>query len=528
MFQDNQLLLGDPGRLDQTLQTLSSLGVQRLRITVEWNLIAPGSNSSRAPAGFDGSDPADYPVGAWAPYDAIVQAAARYGLGVNFNVTGGAPRWAVGRGAPSNLRSVWYPSASAFGAFVAAVGTRYSGAYMPVGAMAPLPRVGFWSVWNEPNVGSSSLSPQTVNGVEVGPRLYRGLLDAAYGALQATGHGRDTILIGEVASTGHANPGSELGMEPLRFLRALYCVDSRFRELRGAAAAARGCPTNGSGSARFRARNPALFRATGWSLHPYHLDMAPNVASPPQDADWVTLADLPRLESSLDRIQRVYGSHKRYPIYLTEYGLETNPPLPLFQFTPAQQAVYLNEAEYMAWRDPRVQTLSQYLLADAPPGGGSPISSFASGLEFINGTAKPSFAAYRLPIWMPSVRVKRGHSLEVWGCVRPAKRYPIGAIGSVQIQLNGRTIRSVNITNPAGYFDVRMTFPRSGTVRLAWTYPQGPTVYSRSVAIDVAAAALIPISLVATGVAGLLMLCGLVLARQLVGPARKRHLAGRR
>jgi hypothetical protein len=483
MFQDNQLLLGDPGRLDETLQTLSSLGVQRLRITVEWNLIAPGSNSSRAPAGFVGSDPADYPVGAWAPYDAIVQAAARYGLGVNFNVTGGAPRWAVGRGAPSNLRSVWYPSASAFGAFVAAVGTRYSGAYTPVGAMAPLPRVGFWSVWNEPNVGSSSLSPQTVNGVEVGPRLYRGLLDAAYGALQATGHGRDTILIGEVASTGHANPGSELGMEPLRFLRALYCVDSRFRELRGAAAAARGCPTNGSGSARFRARNPALFRATGWSLHPYHLDMAPNVASPPQDADWVTLADLPRLESSLDRIQRVYGSHKRYPIYLTEYGFDTNPPQLFNSVSPTTQATYLNQAEYIAWRDPRVQTLSQYLLEDERLVDGARYSAFASGLEFINGTAKPSFAAYRLPIWMPSVRVKRGHSLEVWGCVRPAKRYPIGAIGSVQIQVNGRTIRSVNITNPAGYFDVRMTFPRSGTVRLAWTYPQGPTVYSRSVRV---------------------------------------------
>ncbi len=96
MFQDNELLLGDPGHLDQTLQTLSSLGVQRLRITVEWNLIAPDSDSRRAPAGFDGSNPADYPAGAWGPYDAIVQAAARYGLGLNFNVTGGAPWWAVG------------------------------------------------------------------------------------------------------------------------------------------------------------------------------------------------------------------------------------------------------------------------------------------------------------------------------------------------------------------------------------------------------------------------------------------------
>jgi hypothetical protein len=527
-FQDNDLLLGDPGHLDQTLQTLSSLGVQRLRITVQWNVIAPDPNSSQAPAGFDGSDPADYPAGAWGPYDSIVKAAARYRLGLNFNVTGGAPRWAAGPGAPSNLRSVWYPSASAFGAFVEAVASRYSGSYTPVGATGPLPRVGFWSVWNEPNVGTSSLSPQTVNGVEVGPRLYRGLLDAAWSALQATGHGGDTILIGELASTGHANPGSRLGMEPLRFLRALYCVDSRFRELRGAAAAARGCPTNGSGSARFSARNPALFHATGFSLHPYHLDTAPDVASPLADADWVTLADLPKLEGSLDRVERVYGSHKRFPIYLTEFGLETNPPLPLFQLTPAQQAVYVNEAEYMAWRDPRVQTLSQYLLKDAPPGDGSPISAFASGLEFVNGTPKPSFAAYRLPIWMPSASAKRGHSLEVWGCVRPAKRYPSGMIGSVQIQLDGRTVRSVKITNPAGYFDVRVTFPRNGTVRLAWTYPHGPTVYSRTVVIAVAAAASIPTSLVATGVAGLLMLACLALARQLVGPARKRRVAGRR
>ncbi len=272
-------------------------------------------------------------------------------------------------------------------------------------------------------------------------------------------------------------------MEPLRFVRALYCVDSRFRELRGAAAAARGCPTNGSGSAHFRAGNPALFRATGWSLHPYHLDAAPNVASPSADGDWVTLADLPRLEGSLDRIQRVYGSHKRFPIYLTEYGFDTNPPQLVNSVSPAKQATYLNEAEYMAWRDPRVQTLSQYLLKDDRLVDGARYSAFASGLEFINGTAKPSFAAYRLPIWMPSVRVKRGHSLEVWGCVRPAKRYPSGAIGPVLILLNGHAVRSVKITNPAGYFDVRVTFPRSGTVQLAWTYPQGPTVYSRSVKI---------------------------------------------
>jgi hypothetical protein len=53
----------------------------------------------------------------------------------------------------------------------------------------------------------------------------------------------------------------------------------------------------------------------------------------------------------------------------------------------------------------------------------------------------------------------------------------------------------VTISNPnSSYFDIRMKFPGTGTVRLAYTYPtdpllllapgvEGSTVYSRSVAI---------------------------------------------
>jgi hypothetical protein len=130
-----------------------------------------------------------------------------------------------------------------------------------------------------------------------------------------------------------------------------------------------------------------------------------------------------------------------------------------------------------------VQTSSQYLLRDQPLGYGALFTTYASGLEFLNGKPKPSFAAYRLPIWMPSVRARHGRALEVWGCVRPAKRYSRSTAGPVRIQLNGRTIRSVKITNPNGYFDVRVTFPGSGNVRLAWTYPHGARIYSRTVRV---------------------------------------------
>jgi hypothetical protein len=509
IFQDNRLLLNSPATLSQTLNTLKLLGVDRLVMGVNWVALAPDPLSRVPPAGFDGANPAAYLATKWTPFDRIVAQAAAFGMRVHFNVTGGAPLWGDKPAPGPSMVRVWYPSATGFGAFVHAVGERYSGHFTPPGASAPLPRVNYWSVWSEPNVGSSSLSPQTVNGIEVGPSLYRGLLDAAWSALLATGHhpGTDTILVGQMASTGHADPGLKLGMQPLRFLRALYCVDSSYRPLQGSAAAARGCPTTATASKQFPAQHPALFNATGWGHHPYYLNGgAPSQPSPAIDPDWVTFSGLPKLEGALDAVQRVHGSSRRLPIYITEYGIETNPPRPEYPISPALAATYLNEAEYLAWRDPRVRTMSQYLLQDAPGRTPTTLSSFATGLLFLDGTKKATFDAYRLPIWMPAVSASSGHPLEVWGDVRPAKRYPRAA-PPVQIQLDGRTVRSA-MPNPEGYFDVGVTFTHGGAVRLAWTYPGGGTIYSRAVAVTVTKGTSNPIGLVAA-VGGVLILCAL-------------------
>ena len=185
---------------------------------------------------------------------------------------------------PSGTHTQWKPNAVQFGAFAKAVGTRYNGRYKPKGQKSALPRVSFWSIWNEPNYGFD-LAPQTTgNGsIETGAALYRGLLAHAWGGLAQSGHkpGKDTILIGEVAPRGvDGNIGSFQGVKPLRFLRALYCVDSRYNELRGSAASARGCPTTASGSRSFRKQNPGLFSASGFADHPYTSQakpVAPNV-----------------------------------------------------------------------------------------------------------------------------------------------------------------------------------------------------------------------------------------------------------
>jgi hypothetical protein len=468
-----------------TLRLMRALGVDRVRVFVPWGSIAPDPTARVIPAGFDPTSPGAYPVAALAPYDAIDRAAARIGVGVYIVLGSPPPLWASGPGGPRRPLPQWRPSALEFGSFVHMMGVRYSGTYVPPGASTPLPRVNFWGIWNEPNYGAD-LAPQAIDGwrVEVSPATYRRMLDAAWSALQATGHRGDTILFGELAPRGVRESD---GLTPLRFLRALYCVDTSFRPLRGVAAALRGCPATAAGSRAFRRRNPALFETTGLAIHPYPQGRPPNYLTP-DEPGYADLPALPRLERTLDSLQRAYGSGRRLPIYSTEFGYKTDPPFTLGGVSPRTAAAYLNWAEYISWRDPRVRSYDQYLLTDPACLHGS---CFATGLEYENGKRKPSYAAFRMPVYLPVTTFTPGQSLEVWGCVRPARyaEREIGTLQTAEIQFKRAgsrawsTLPSVTITDPNGYFDVARVFRGSGTLRLAWRYPHGPRIYSRTVVL---------------------------------------------
>ena len=116
---------------------------------------------------------ASYPAANWSIYDQIVRDAHADGITVDFSLTGPAPLWAaaVVSPRPENYGE-WKPSATAFGQFVEAVATRYSGSYDPIsdtiahGDADDLPRVSFWELWNEPNFGED-LAPQAINGSTV-------------------------------------------------------------------------------------------------------------------------------------------------------------------------------------------------------------------------------------------------------------------------------------------------------------------------------------------------------------------------
>jgi hypothetical protein len=499
MFQPGPRLLTDPVG---TLTRLRTLGVGVVRVIVNWSSIAPKPTSRARIPGFNGANPNAYPAASWAPYDAVVREGQALGLRIDLTVGGGAPLWADGPGVPAaqaKPQYAWKPNTADFGAFVRAIGARYSGSFRPPGSSRPLPRVGFWAIWNEPNFGKN-LAPQATNGssVAAAPGMYRTLIDVGWRSLQATGHGHDTILIGSLAARGvtarphrgapQGLPGNFGETKPLQFTRSLYCVDSSNRPLRGGTARAIGCPTNAAGSRGFRRAHPGLFSATGFADHPYPLNLPPTKASS-RDPDYTEFSQVPRLESQLDLLQRIYGSRKRFPVYITEYGYITNPPNRGRYVSPATAAVYINWAEYISWRSPRLATTMQYPLFDPDPKKQPEFGGFASGLIFFNGKLKPGYDAYRLPLFLPLSKTPKGRALEVWGCARPAHFASGTQRVTIQFQRGSRgaftTLSTVAIRSARGYFDVHLKFPASGSVRLQWTYADGTVAHSRVVKVTV-------------------------------------------
>ena len=479
----------DPG---PKLDLLRQLGVRDIHTGIAWAAIAPAPMSRHRPV-FDAADPAAYPAAGWALYDQIARDIATRGMQLTLALIGPAPLWATGNSAAARShpseRPYWRPSPAEYAQFVHAVGTRYSGHYTPPGASAPLPRLDHWSIWNEPDQGFQ-LAPQAVphTQIEDSGRQYRALVDAAWAALHQTGHGGDSILIGELAPAGATftgAPGLFGAMAPLRFLRALYCVDANDKPLQGTAAAQRGCPTTAAGTAGFAAAHPGLFQASGFANHPYPQGLAPNTVTP-GEPDYTELAATGKLESTLDRLNAVYGSHTHYSIYSTEFGYQTNPPdTENGVVSPQTAAAWMNWAEYITWLDPRQASFNQYLISD-PPGG-----AFATGLLTAAGAPKPGYDAYRMPIFLPVTATRKGHPLVVWGGVRPAyyAQRQTHRRQHVQIEFartgssSFTTLQTVSIVSSHGFFETRLTFPGSGTVRLAWSYPHGAVIRSRPVVV---------------------------------------------
>jgi len=223
------------------------------------------------------------------------------------------------------------------------------------------------------------------------------------------------------------------------------CIDSRGRRLRGRAASRNGCKSG---------RRIKRLKATGIAHHPY----ARGGSSPFRRSKRIdiTLKDIKRLKTAFKRGARQRAVKRNLPIYITEFGISTRPPAKKFGVSLPTQAREINRAEFNAWRNKSIRSYAQFQLSDDIG-----IPNFQTGLTFGDGRPKPSFEAFRMPIY--PLR-KRGR-VQVWGGVRP------GPGQRVAVQTGSgstfSTVKTVTV-NRYGYINTTISRPGNKRVRLLW------------------------------------------------------------
>ncbi len=427
-----ELLSDDAGLRSATFDEIQGFGVSQLRVIMYWRGVAPAPDA-RAVPDFDERDPGGYP--GFGPYDRLLAEARARGIKVTLTVSGPVPRWAT----RTRSDNVTNPSPTRYERFMTAVGRRYRDV------------VGQWAIWNEPN-HPQFLKPQYrgqgSKREAVSPRLYRRLFQAGERGLKASGNGRDRILMGETAPRGTGRV-----VAPLTFLRGALCLSSRYRK-------AKGCGELG---------------ADGYAHHAYTTRSGPYFR--PAGRNDVTIGVLERLNRALHRAGRANAIRRNMSIYLTEFGIQSEPD-PSVGVSETTQAEYRSISERIAYENPRVAAFSQYLMRDDAPiagaSGAARFGGFESGLRHSDGSVKRAYEAFRLPLVARKVGRKRVRT-SLWGLVRPSDR---ATRVSIDVRSKGSKrwhFLKRDTTTSRGYWSMSTSYRSGRRYRVRWTAPGGRT-----------------------------------------------------
>jgi len=456
MFQDDAQLLGrDLGTQLGLLDELESLGVDSIHAIVYWKRHLADPEARRRPSG-SGADPrsAHYTAEKWDLLDSLVRETRRRGMQLLLTPAAastkgsiGLPRWARrGDGSPNTRHAQ---------RFFQAVARRYYGSYTDEDG-GRLPPVRRWSFWNEPNQ-AGWIVPQykRVRGKRIAwsPVVYRDLYRRGLKALRSAGHRSSRVYLGETAPLGDPRnrTGTRSAMPPGLFIRELACADRRLRRYRGREASRRkGC----------RGFRRSHLKAHGFNHHFYTKGRGQPAVFNPRNRDWFPIYAQRRLTRLLDRLASRGRMYRRLRVYNTEFGFQSRPPDSKSGVRLNQQAQYENESEYISYRAGRIRSFTHYLMIDDP----CVISSrqclgFQTGLKFIDGRAKPAFAAFAMPIVVR--RTSRSNKVRVWGSALRRRR---GA--ATELLKNGRVVRRFVPGNTRGYFDIKVTGRRTDRYQL--------------------------------------------------------------
>ncbi len=438
ILQDDRLF-GDGRFQIEALDTARTLGTDTIHSVITFNGVAPGVRSKRKPRGFNAADHKDYPDERWDRFDRLVTEADRRGIKILFSPSTPVPRWAST--CKVRRQTVCGPKTAEYGKFFQAVVRRYNGKQRDENQEKNiLPRVSRFSIANEPNLKGWLVSK---NRRKSTTGLYRNMVYAAQRGLAKGGQRRAQLLFGEFAP-----------LKSKTFYEGVMCIDSRGRRLRGKAASRNGCKSG---------RRIKRMKVTGIAHHPY----ARGGGSPFKRAKSgdITLRYISRLRKVFARGARHGAVKRNLPIYLTEFGISSNPPARKFGLSLANQAREINRAEFAAYRNRSIRSFAQFQLSDD-----TNIPNFKTGLRFGDNSPKPSFDAFRMPLYP----LRKGNGVQVWGGVRPGAGQPV----AIQVGSGSTftTVKTVTV-NSAGYINTTISRPSgSQRVRLLWNQNGIPRV----------------------------------------------------
>lgn len=436
IFQDDgRVLYSGDGPRDAALSEIAAGGADVVKLHVIWADVAPGA--ATRPEGFRGHLLSSYSEAAFARYDEAIRAARARGLQVLLAPTTPAPGWATRQ--RGDDRGVYRPNPREFGRFVRALATRYDGRHGQ-------PEVTMWTIGNEPNHPDFLQPLGSRRGYHIGPHIYREMVRHAVAGIRLAGHRSDTVLFGETLPIGKRRLGPRNTISPVTFIREFFCLDRRWRRYRGSAARRRDCDG-------FR----RITGVTGYAHHPYTRPGGPGTRE--TSSEDAQIQSIGRITRALDRaVARRRLSGRKMRVYITEFGFQSDPPDRFW--TPLRRIpAFLNQSEWLAYRNRRVASWSQYALTDDVP-----LAGFQSGLRFSDGSEKPGvYDAYRRPFY---VRGRSSRSIEAWGAVRNGER---GDTVEVQQRRRGgefRRLRTLRL-NSRGYFRaaIRISRPRERVYR---------------------------------------------------------------
>jgi hypothetical protein len=287
---------------------------------------------------------------------------------------------------------------SRFSAFARAAARRY-------------PWVHYWLIWNEPN------KPLWLKPTRAAIYVQH-LLNPAYKAI----HG--VLPHAQVGGGVTAPRGGLGGVAPVTWLHGMAAAHAKF---------------------------------DAYAHHPYPLRPNETPSSGGcKNCPSITMATLPKL---LILVRRYFGPK---PVWLTEYGYQTNPPDTFLGVSPKRQATLLSLAAMRAWRLPRVAMLIQYLYRDEPQ-----LTRFQTGLVFVDDRLKPSLQGFKLPF----AQMRRvGFETVVWGQIRNGrpgrKTYRLEVLRKNVWAPVGHD----RLTNDAGVFVRTIRLKRGALLRI-WAPP---------------------------------------------------------